>query len=194
MNKQGATKVRAKKSKDYTVPAGKVLVLRTCAGDLTGYGGFQWPSSGLIAAPDWKKTASCGNGLHGLLWGSGNVGYLNLDQSAKWLVVEVDANSIVEIDRKVKFPSGVVIFVGNRDEAVALVIKHAPPGTACVFGTATAGYGGTATAGECGAISILRWDGKAGCYRRKSSDVGENGILPKTKYRLNDKGEFEKAE
>lgn len=64
-----------KKSKAMKKPAAKkqakpetVLVLRTCNSDMTGYGGFKWPESGPVEAPDWNPVKSCGQGLHGWLW------------------------------------------------------------------------------------------------------------------------------
>jgi hypothetical protein len=33
-----------------------VLVLRTCNADMTAHGGFKWPESGHVAAPDWLPT------------------------------------------------------------------------------------------------------------------------------------------
>ena len=56
-------------------------------------------------------------------------------------------------------------------------------------GTATAGYEGTATAGDGGVVSILYFDGSK--YRRKVSEVGEGGLTPNVKYRLNASHEFE---
>lgn len=57
---------------DYTLPGDHVLVVRCCASDLTAHGGFKWPESGPVEAPDWIKNNECGNGLHGWLWGVGN--------------------------------------------------------------------------------------------------------------------------
>jgi len=68
----------------------KVLILRTCNADMTSYGGFVWPESGPVEAPDWEPTYECGHGLHGLLWGEGNSGLLDTSDDAKWLVVEAD--------------------------------------------------------------------------------------------------------
>lgn len=55
------------------VPKGKVLVLRVCDVDGKSHGGFQWPESGPVAAPDWNPEPRCGGGLHGWLWGEGDV-------------------------------------------------------------------------------------------------------------------------
>jgi hypothetical protein len=55
----------------YTVPPGRALILRTCDKDMRSHGGFQWPRSGPVAAPDWRPVAECGGGLHGFLRGEG---------------------------------------------------------------------------------------------------------------------------
>ena len=128
----------------------KALVLRTCNNDMTAYRGFKWPESGHVECPDWDSKPDCGNGLHGLLWGEGAVGYLSQDADAKWLVVEVDSVSVVWIDGdKVKFPSGSVVYCGDRSGAVGFI--QADPrsaGKSVAYGTATAEYRGTATAGD----------------------------------------------
>ena len=64
--------------------------------------------------------------------------------------------------------------------------------TAGKWGTATAGYEGTATAGDKGTLIIRRWDGKR--YRTVVGYIGENGLEPNTPYKLNDAGEFVKAD
>jgi hypothetical protein len=128
----------------------KVLVLRTCAADGTAHGGFQWPRKGLVSAPDWSPEKVCGQGLHGLLWGDGDPSLLNWNESALWLVVEVEKASIVDLGRKVKFPAGTVIFCGDAKGAAAIISARAPVGTKVIHGTATAGDSGTATAGHSG--------------------------------------------
>jgi hypothetical protein len=127
----------------------KVLVLRTCAADMSAYGGFIWPESGPVEAPDWNPKPICGYGLHGALWGEGCGELLSWEPDAKWLVVEVDADTIVNLDGKVKYPRGVVVHCGTRESATA-IIQAARPGAAVIGGTATAGYAGTATAGYAG--------------------------------------------
>jgi hypothetical protein len=156
--------------------AATVLVLRTCNAELKAqHNDFQWPESGSVEAPDFSPEPVCGYGLHGLLWGEGDGSLLNWDDSAKWLVVAVPADSIVSLDggEKVKFPRGEVVYCGNREGATQLIhAEHAGPivgltlqsnaqrntvctgyrGTATAgnYGTATAGYRGTATAGNYG--------------------------------------------
>ena len=173
--------------------ADKVLVLRVCRPDMTSPSsdarGFRWPESGEVSAPDWSPVAECGQGLHGWRWGEGRlIGNVPADvisdPKSRWLVVEVDAASVVELAGKVKYPRGVVVFVGDRAAAVAYLSERAPSGSAIAFGTATAGYGGTATAGESGTIAIRWFDNKRGRYRFAVAEVGENGIEPATAYCL----------
>jgi hypothetical protein len=132
----------------WTKTPGKALILRTCNPDLTSrHRGFQWPTTGPVTCPDWKPTPECGNGLHGLLWGTGDGGLLDWSDNAKWLVVEIDEDSMVAIGQKVKFPAGTVLYSGARDVAVQLVAEHAPDPTAVVGRHAAAtGYSGHAAA------------------------------------------------
>jgi hypothetical protein len=103
---------------------GKSLVLRTCNPDGTSYNGFKWPTSGPVECPDWDPAPRCGHGLHGLLWAEGNAGHLGSDAKAIWQVVEVDTDSIVKIDSdKVKFRSGIVVYSGNRNDALQMVLQ-----------------------------------------------------------------------
>lgn len=69
-------------------------------------------------------------------------------------------------------------------------------------GTATAGYSGTATvgdegtamAGDEGTIVIQRWDDKRKRHRTIVGYIGENGLEPNTPYKLDDAGNFVKAD
>jgi hypothetical protein len=189
-----------KKVKALKLLKGEALMLRTCNADGTSYGGFQWPKSGPVKCPDWKKRAECGNGLHGLLWGEGNGSLLNWSEGAAWLVVRIKESDAVQIGDKIKVPSGVVEFFGKADDAVALIQKYAPAGKAIVRGTATAGDGGTATAGVRGTatagvggcIAILYWNGEK--CRRAVFEVGENGVEPNQPYQVNADGKPVKVE
>src|SRR5258708_39227135 len=70
-------------------------ILRTCNADLTSYNGFQWPSTGVVVAPDWDPKPECGNGLHGALNGEGDGSLFKWEPDAKWLVIKVFAKSVV---------------------------------------------------------------------------------------------------
>ena len=65
--------------------------------------------------------------------------------------------------------------------------------TAGYAGTATAGYAGTATAGDEGYILIRYYCEEKKTWRIKGCAIGENGIKPNVKYKLNDKHEFEEV-
>jgi hypothetical protein len=102
-----------------------VLVVRTCNADFTSWGGFQWPTEGYVEAPDWRPTAECGYGLHGLLEGDGDWGLLDWSLEAKALVVEVDRAGIVEIGGKVKFRGALVRSVSSLAVALCQVVCDA---------------------------------------------------------------------
>ena len=150
--------MRKTKSKKAAKPE-KVLVLRTCNADMTSYGGFKWPESGPVEAPDWKPTKECGNGLHGWLWGCGDWSLKIGDDSRKWLVIETDSKGIVELSGKVKFQSGNVLFVGRAwNEAMAFLRGRA----GLVFESSATGYSGHASAtGYSGHASATGYYGHA---------------------------------
>ena len=173
----------------------KHLILRTCSADMRSYGGFQWPRSGPVAAPDWNPAAECGNGLHGFLRGEGAGDLADWGSDAVWLVAEVE--TFVDLGGKVKFPAAEVIFAGPRLEATALVKAQYPDatviganvavedrrvaivgdhGTATAGnrGTATAGYRGTATAGYCG-TATAGYSGTATAGNRGTATAGYCG-------------------
>ena len=174
--KRKPRKVVSAESPDYVLPAGKALVMRTCAADMTSYKGvFRWPESGPVEAPDWKPTAVCGNGLHGLLWGEGCGEWLAIDDpTAKWLAVEIDPTTAINLDGKVKFQRGVVVFVGDRNSAPQWLSEHGGAGRAIVSGTATAGDIGTATAGDRG-TATAGYSGTATAGDSGTATAGDRG-------------------
>ncbi len=152
--KRPARAARPSSAAPYSVPPGKVLILRTCLADMRSPSsdakGFVWPRSGPVECADWNPAKRCGNGLHGALWGegSGDVPWVWSEEGV-WIVVEADEDSIVNLDGKVKFPRGVVVFAGPRYEATSFLARLAP-GRSIIGSLATAGYRGTATAGDRG--------------------------------------------
>jgi hypothetical protein len=178
------------------------LVLRTCRADLTSSNSFQWPGVGEEAsAPDWRKDANCGHGLHGWLYGQGDHDCSSfLDADSKWLVVEVVSDEIVMLGDKCKFPRGTVRFVGDRVDATNYLLAHEPRAAACSViganrtvgdklsvdvgalgfatagysGTATAGYSGTATAGDSGTATAGD-SGTATAGSRGTATAGYSG-------------------
>jgi len=136
-----------------------VLVLRTCAANLSSSHGFVWPQSGFVEAPDWKPTKDCGNGLHGFLWGEGDGTLADWSKDAKWLVVRVPEKDIIDLVGKVKFRRGEVVFCGDRNGATKYLLA-APEGRGRAIigasvdssysGKSTSGYSGTSTSGDYG--------------------------------------------
>ena len=129
---------------------GYILCLKSLPANLKAYEGFQWPKIGHVIAPDWKPIHDCGNGLHAFRWGVGDVGLACMEEGAKWLVLNVKEDGIIDLGGKIKFEQCEVVYCGARDIAISIIQAHAPAGTAVMFGTATAGYKGTATAGDSG--------------------------------------------
>ncbi len=158
----------------------KFYVLRVVKPDMTSRAHFRYPESGLVECPDWEDNDNCGNGLHGWLWGAGDLSsceYWNVT-GAKWLVIEVDVSDLRhgsgELRGKCKFRCGSVVFCGARDEAVRFIAERAPSGTPILFNTATAGYRGTATAGE-GGTATAGWGGTATAGWGGTATAGEGG-------------------
>jgi hypothetical protein len=123
--KSGKKKPAAKKR--VTIKKSKtVLVLRTCGPTGKSFNGFKWPLEvgATVECADWKPTKICGNGLHGLLNGEGDWGMLDWDVSAKVLILEVDAASVVDIGDKVKFPRAVVKQIGNLPDMLAYFVRE----------------------------------------------------------------------
>ena len=171
-----------------------VLVLRVNNPDMTSHGGFLYPESGVVSAPDWDPKPECGKGLHGWLWGEGN-SFAADDKcslkDAKWLVLKVSSKDVVDLSGKVKFPSGTVVHCGDRKSATDYLYKHGAKGaviggmltvgdhsfaTVGDHGTATAGNFGTATAGNFG-TATAGYKGTATAGRYGTAKAGDNGKL-----------------
>jgi hypothetical protein len=167
-------KSTTKRQHKANAASSKVLVLRTCDKAMRSYGGFVWPPAGPVACKDFDPIPQCGQGLHGLLWGEGDGSLLNWDKDARWIVVEVDADRIVNIGGKVKFPAGVVVHVGDRKSATEYLAANGAGGHAIVGGTATAGDSGTATAGDRG-TATAGYRGTATAGDRGTATAGYEG-------------------
>ena len=168
----------------------RALMLRTCHSNLTSYEGFQWPKKGFVEAPDWSPEKECGNGLHGLLWGAGDLELLNHTRGGlKWMVCTVDTRTVVDLGGKIKVPHAWVTLVSDdRDTAIAFLAAKAPAGysipwakvtggdnvTVGLKGTATVGSGGTATAGD-GGTATAGYKGTATADDYGTATAGDSG-------------------
>jgi len=164
----------------------KVLVLRTYDKDLKSHNGFQWPDHGHVIAPDWDPIPECGHGLHGFLWGVGSFHLANWMDNAKWLVLEVESDQIVNLDGKVKFPECDVVFCGSRFDATKYLHEHLPPGFhpaimgASIIsgdnGISITGYSGVSTSGYGGHSTSGVWGTSASgiCGKSTTGDYGKS--------------------
>ena len=91
------------------------LILRKCQKDGYSRNNFYYGNTGdIVTCPDWNPEPECGNGLHGLLEGSGNWALL---YGEDWLIIEANESDIVEIDdQKCKFRTGTILFRGTTEE------------------------------------------------------------------------------
>ncbi len=127
-----------KKKSAEVVIKNPILVIRTCDKDMKGYGGFPWPESGPVRAPekwnpawgpqpnDWvggfNTTQDCGAGLHGIASIDDDWSLLNWDIEAKALIVVTEKEALFQASGKVKFGSGVVKRVVSPAEAICKVL------------------------------------------------------------------------
>ena len=170
-------RMKNKTKKQNSAKAGtaskKVLILRTCNADMTSHGGFVWPERGPVKAPDWNDKAECGNGLHGWLWGCGDWSLAIGGTEKKWIIFEADAKDVIQLNGKVKVPTGDVLFVSNKwNESMAFLCGRA---SLPCESSATGDYGHASATGYCGHASATGYYGHA-------SATGDYGHASATGY------------
>lgn len=148
-------------------------LLKSVREDMTGYGGFKYPESGVVEPHRWDPVPTCADGIFGFLDGCGDGTIAKWFPADKWLVLKVNTKDIVSIDggAKAKVPRAEVVFVGDVFQATSYLESVAPhtknmpviganraQGAGSVIvgyrGVATAGYEGTATAGDGGTAAV----------------------------------------
>ena len=149
---------------------GKVLVLKSVKENMaSNYDpNFIYPQKGLVEAKDWNPSKKCGGGLHGWLWGVGDFSLKVRSFKAKWLVIEVDENEIIDLVDKVKFRKGKVVFCGSFVNAYLFLLERKPLNKKTITGdsghaAATGDYGHAAATGNSGHAAILGLNGMAKC-------------------------------
>jgi hypothetical protein len=174
----------------------KILVLRTCDAKMQAYGGFQWPESGPVTAPDWNPDPkiNCAQGLHGLAWGDGDWSLLSKNDDAKWLVVEVDSADLVPSSdgTKARFRAGMVVYCGTEIEAVTRVmccaenferIKSLAKGKGISSGNgstaASSGNGSTAASSGYGSTAASSGNGSTAASSGDCSKAASSGNYSK---------------
>ncbi len=187
-----------------------VLALKTVSADMTAQYGFLWPEKGAVVCEDWNPEPKCGGGLHSFLWGQGG-SLLSTDESAKWLVLEIEdyVDLHAEHNFKIKSPKAYVVFCGKKDEAIQYLLDHGAqdkPVYGCrkmsgawstltggAWSTLTGGYGSTLTGGDWSTLTggdgstleVKYWDGKR--IRREVAYIGEKKIKANTPYKYDTK-------
>ena len=135
---------------------GECLVLKVVGPNGESHGGFIWPIEvgATVEAPDWNPAPTCGHGLHGWLWGLGDLsaaGERALSGESVWLVLAVESVSVVDLGGKVKFPRARIAARGDKTTLASIITTHRPANTPVpMFGQAAAGYAGQAAAGSRG--------------------------------------------
>ena len=173
-----------------TEPKKTVLVLRTCNADGTSHGGFRWPLDvgAAVEAPDWRDDTTCGGGLHGWLWGSGNWKLKSKDANRVWMVLAVDELSIRDLDGKVKFPRCTVAYISNDWASAMGFIRGAAAYierfAAEEIATATGDYGHASATGNSGHASATGNSGHASATGNSghASATGDYGHASATGY------------
>jgi hypothetical protein len=115
-----------------------VWIVRTCDKDMKGYGGFPWPTSGYVEAPEkwnpawgpeprdfiggFKTDVDCGGGLHGVASINDDWAFLDWSIEAKALVVKTDRSALIQANGKVKIRFGIVERVTSLAAAICGVI------------------------------------------------------------------------
>ena len=197
---------------DFTHDA---IVVRTCASDGGSYNGFKYPLTvgSVVVCPDWKPTAKCGNGLHGLLNGIGDWSLVDSGAERLWQIFGVLNAEVVAIDGdKVKFPRGKLLYCGTASGALAWFVPEmvkaiqaeakdntatGDRGHAAATGehaiAASLGIEGSATANE-GWIVLAAYNDKYELVCVKAAKVGgPEGVEANIAYRLTVAGEFRKV-
>ncbi len=169
----------------WTHDGDKVLLVKCVNKDGTSYGGFQWPESGPVEAPDWDPEPKCGGGLHGWPWGIGIGAGKEPDYSGRWLVFAADPEDVVWVDDKAKCRKAEVVYCGPWWGAYARIlpgreawIQHAASGAA----SATGWRGAASATGKRGAASATGWRGAASATGESgaASATGERGAASAT--------------
>jgi len=104
----------------------EVLILRKCREDLTSHNGFKYPETGFVEALDWQPTTECGNGLHGLVWATGDFNIDDYGNIFQVLLVN-KLDGFIDLGDKVKFKRAYVLLTTKEQQRVSdLLMKYVP--------------------------------------------------------------------
>lgn len=158
-----------------------VLVTRFCQEDMTSSydPDFKWPKEGPASCDDWDPTPRCGGGLHGWLWGKGDIQAWGYTHTDVMLVVEVLKTDIVDLGNKVKFPKGTVVHCGTRESVTQFMKDRGHDGIP--YGQMTVGSGETAEVGDYG-IAVAGRFGTAIAGEHGTAEAGFGGTAEAGRY------------
>ena len=167
-----------------------VYAIRASNKDRKAHGGFLWPESGLVEAPDWNPVAECGGGLHGCVWGIGDWSLLRAsDPTATWQVVEVPASEVVDLGGKSKFPRCWLVHSGGRTAALCLIAErrmvwmsgYASPVSSSGYASPVSSSGDDSPVSSSGDDSSVLATGRnaavATCGKRGRASAGPGGVI-----------------
>ena len=194
----------------------KQYFLRTVNKNCISYNNFKWDLKigAINTCGDWNEKPECGGGLHGIRNAVGSASLLDWSENAIPFVFS--STKYIDIDnQKSKVQKAKIEFVGKSipecstwiyqktsiQGGIAVCISGGYGATvsggdrAMVSGgdeaTVSGGYGATVSGGYEAIIQIKYYDGNR--YRIKIGYIGEDGLKPNIKYKLNDKFEFEEV-
>ena len=95
----------------YILPENKVPALKIrYANRKSAHNDFQYPEVGeTVKAPDWRPTNDCGYGLHGYLWGEGDITVSLYNPGEVNLFQVHEVGEFISMPGKIKYPSALVI-------------------------------------------------------------------------------------
>jgi hypothetical protein len=129
LNKNNWIVLTATTKEDKMSKSSISYVICNCQADFTSWfdNNFRWPALGEVVCPDFDTTETFRNGLLGHLNGCG--GGLTWHAQDQWLLVAVPSDTIIDLESKVKFPKGEVIFSSQELLQVIAELERLNPET-----------------------------------------------------------------
>ena len=166
----------------WTHTGKRVLFVRRCTPDMRSHGGFVWPKSGPVEAPDWRDDTNCGGGLHGWPWGIGIGIGSEILRGDIFQVVSVESAEVRSIEfGKSKFRCGEVVLSGSLAEAMLYTmegriawVKHNSDSSASTSGDSSSAStsGDFSSASTSGNYSSAAISGEKSTIDISASSVG----------------------
>lgn len=114
---------------NYSLPEGKVLALKILYSNRqSAHNKFQYPEVGeIVTDPNWDSNPECGNGLHGYLWGHGDISVSLYMPGGDHLYQIHEVGEHVCLRDKIKYPSALVVAeFSSIVDALEFLEKYTP--------------------------------------------------------------------